>query len=141
MRLDVPRAYQPAQRVAVGFHGRAEGDAEFGGGGRAVDAGPVGRELHRIARQRVIEVPDMLDPVADDAAAAQDRAGKTDSSEAVADESIDQLVEVRPGQGGARGDGRIRSSLDDLPPFGPTETSVGFKIAVQLKSIGSGGQR
>lgn len=39
------------------------------------------------------------------------------------------------------GEVRIRTSLDDLPPFGPTETSVGFKIAVQLKALGVGGGR
>ncbi len=36
---------------------------------------------------------------------------------------------------------RVRTTLDDLPPFGPTETSVGFKLAVQLRAIQSGGTR
>ena len=34
----------------------------------------------------------------------------------------------------------VRTTLDDLPAFGPTATSVGFKVAVQLKSIAGGGQ-
>ncbi len=39
-----------------------------------------------------------------------------------------------------RGQGAVRTTLDDLPPFGPTATSVGFRVAVQLKSIAGGGQ-
>jgi Tfp pilus assembly PilM family ATPase len=34
----------------------------------------------------------------------------------------------------------LRTTLDELPAFGPTATSVGFKVAVQLKSIAGGGQ-
>ena len=32
----------------------------------------------------------------------------------------------------------VRSSLDDLPPFAATDTSVGFNISVQLKTVGTG---
>lgn len=39
------------------------------------------------------------------------------------------------------GEVRVETSLDDLPPFEGTETSVGFKVAVQLKALGAGGGR
>lgn len=41
----------------------------------------------------------------------------------------------------APGQVEVRTTLDDLPPFGPTETSVGFKVAVELKAIDAGGSR
>lgn len=39
------------------------------------------------------------------------------------------------------GEVRIATSLDDLPPFEPNETSVGFKLLVQLKTVETGGSR
>lgn len=39
------------------------------------------------------------------------------------------------------GELRLTTSLDDLPPFAATETSVGFKLLVQLKAVESGGSR
>lgn len=35
----------------------------------------------------------------------------------------------------------VRTTIDDLPPFGASETSVAFKVAVQLKGIDSGDER
>ncbi|HJO03814.1 MAG TPA: hypothetical protein QGG47_07560 [Acidobacteriota bacterium] len=67
------------------------------------------------------------------------------------DNTLLQAFGRRYGEGGVVGRGRslsqqgqpqgsVRTTLDDLPPFGPTADSVGFKVAVQLKSIAGGGQ-
>ncbi len=58
-------------------------------------------------------------------------------------ERLGGAVRGRPGpvelRGGRPGEVSIRTSLDDLPAFGPSVTSVGFKVGVQLKRIQSGG--
>ena len=41
---------------------------------------------------------------------------------------------------GPRDQQPLRTTLDELPAFGPTATSVGFRVAVQLRSIAGGGQ-
>ncbi len=41
---------------------------------------------------------------------------------------------------GPRDQQPLRTTLDELPAFGPTATSVGFKVALQLRSIAGGGQ-
>ena len=39
------------------------------------------------------------------------------------------------------GEPQYRTTLDDLPPFGLTETAVGFKILAQLKALQTGGSQ